>query len=114
MSIANEHPEMIAHPHEAGPRVPPDRVFEEMLGDFIRWMRAAKGIRVCVKDGTDSTGRSVYSRASQQLRREAVSEFVNGMSMPPYRPPAPLLQADDSIPNPLPDAVEGFELNFPF
>jgi hypothetical protein len=68
-----------------------------ILLDFLQWMRAEKGLRVCTKEGTDSAGSSVYEYAYRAAQKEAATDFVANMGMAPYRPPKPLVDAESSV-----------------
>jgi len=96
MSYANEHPELVPE-RAVAPSWPPPDTIEDILVDFLAWMREEKGLRVCRKTRNDPQGRSVYSRAARSDRVDAAQGFVSKMGVAPYRPPEPLVTPDTVI-----------------
>ena len=97
MSVANRDPELLNSAPPVHPTFPSPDTMEDILVDFLAWIRSEKGLRICTKEGTDGQGRSVYEYAYRAAQVEAATDFVANMGVAPYRPPAPLVAATSSI-----------------
>lgn len=99
MSIANEHPEEIP---DTTPRYSEDIPREKarnMLKDFLAWLRAEKGYRICTKEGSTPGGKPLYEQVFRKTWAEAADEFMDRVNEipPPYRGPRPLVHPGEKI-----------------
>ena len=98
MSIANEHPEEIPDTTPRFPEMDEDMA-RDMLKDFLAWLRAEKGYRICTKEGSTPDGKSLYDQVFRERWTEAVNEFMDAVQERPgpYTPPRPLVRAGEQI-----------------